>query len=68
MVTLHAARCPSGSPGTAHAFGIERMRDAGVTIVSTKGLFYEWVRTVELALRWREECYESLGAPEGVQL
>ncbi len=43
----------TGSPGTAHAFGIERMRDAGVTIISVKGLFYEWVRTVELALRWR---------------
>jgi nicotinamidase-related amidase len=58
----------TGSPGMAHAFGIERMRDAGVTIVSTKGLFYEWVRTVELALRWRAECFDLLGAPEGVQL
>jgi nicotinamidase-related amidase len=58
----------TGSPGTAHAFGIERLRDAGVTIVSTKGLFYEWVRTVEAALRWRAECFDALGVPEGVQL
>ena len=58
----------TGSPGTAHAFGIERMRDAGVTIISVKGLFYEWVRTVELALRWRAECFDALGSPEGVRL
>jgi nicotinamidase-related amidase len=58
----------TGSPGTAHALGIERMRDAGVIISSIKGLFYEWVRTVERAQRFRTECFSALGAPEGVRL
>jgi nicotinamidase-related amidase len=58
----------TGSPGTAHVFGIERMRDAGIAIVSVKGLFYEWVRTVERAERWHAECFGALGAPEGVRL
>jgi nicotinamidase-related amidase len=58
----------TGSPGTAHAFGIERMRDAGAIIVSVKGLFYEWVRTVERAQRWHAECLSALGPPEGVRL
>ena len=36
-----------GSPGSAHDFGLERMRGAGVVITSAKTVFYEWVRTVE---------------------
>lgn len=35
------------SPGPAHDQGIERMRDAGVAVVGTKAIFYEWIRTVE---------------------
>ncbi|MFL5803428.1 MAG: isochorismatase family protein [Roseiflexaceae bacterium] len=58
----------TGSPGTAHAFGIERMRDSGVIISSIKGLFYEWVRTVEGVQRFHAECFDALGAPEGVRL
>jgi len=58
----------TGSPGTAHAFGIERMRDAGAIITSVKGLFYEWVCSVERAERWHAECFNMLGAPEGVRL
>ena len=57
----------TGAPGTAQAFGIERMRDAGVVVASVKGLFYEWVRTVELAQRFRAERGAALGSPEGVQ-
>ena len=36
-----------GSPGTAHDFGLERMRGAGVVVTSVKTVYYEWVRTVE---------------------
>jgi nicotinamidase-related amidase len=32
------------SPGTNHAAGLRRMRDAGISVTNTKGIFYEWVR------------------------
>ena len=35
------------SPGTSHEQGLQRMRDAGVIVVGTKGLAYEWVRAVD---------------------
>lgn len=53
----------TGSPGAAHAAGLDRLRDAGVAILSTKGLYYEWLRTVERANRCREECTGALGVP-----
>lgn len=57
----------TGSPGNAHSAGLDRMRDAGVLIVNVKNLYYEWVRTVERAHRFRAEC-AHLGVPEGVRL
>jgi len=36
-----------GSPGAAHEQGLARMRAAEVLLVGTKGLCYEWIRTVE---------------------
>jgi nicotinamidase-related amidase len=55
----------TGSPGDAHQIGLERIRGAGGIIVSTKSLYYEWVRTVEKANE-----FESLGieTPEGLIL
>jgi nicotinamidase-related amidase len=35
------------SPGSAHAQGLARMRDAGIELIGVKGLSYEWLRTVE---------------------
>jgi nicotinamidase-related amidase len=35
------------SPGTSHEQGLARMRDAGVVVIGTKGLAYEWIRDVE---------------------
>jgi nicotinamidase-related amidase len=35
------------SPGIAHEQGLARMRSAGVELVGTKGLCYEWLRTLE---------------------
>ena len=57
----------SGSPGSAHQFGLDRIRQAGGLVVSVKGLFYEWVRTVEQARRFRSEC-QGLKVPEGIRL
>ena len=57
----------SAAPGIAHSFGIDRAERAGALIVGVKNLFYEWVRTVEQARRFRRECAE-LGQPEGMQL
>ena len=37
----------TASPGDAHLAGLARMRDAGAILTNTKGLFYEWMRTVE---------------------
>jgi nicotinamidase-related amidase len=55
------------SPGDAHADGIERMRAAGVTLVGAKGLFYEWVRTVDAA--WRlDDVMAAVPVPDGLIL
>jgi nicotinamidase-related amidase len=37
------------SPGEAHLQGIARAREAGADLVGTKGLAYEWLRTVDRA-------------------
>jgi nicotinamidase-related amidase len=57
----------TGAPGTAHQFGLDRIRGAGGVILSVKGLFYEWLRTVDQARRFRDAC-GHLGAPEDIRL
>jgi nicotinamidase-related amidase len=57
----------TGAPGNAHKFGLDRIHRAGGAVVSVKGLFYEWLRTVERAHQFRQEC-SHLGIPEGIQL
>jgi nicotinamidase-related amidase len=52
----------TGSPGSGHAFGLERARDAGAAVLGLKGLYYEWMRTVERADRFREQ-YTSVVGP-----
>ncbi|MDW4549081.1 isochorismatase family protein [Defluviimonas sp. D31] len=37
----------TGSPGTCHEAGLDRMRDAGITVTTVKGIFYEWVRDLD---------------------
>ena len=44
VAVIEDATC---SPGTAHNQGIERLRNSDVIITSTKGIFYEWMRTVD---------------------
>jgi nicotinamidase-related amidase len=53
----------TGSPGPAHAAGLDRLRDAGIALLGAKGLYYEWLRTVERANRCRAECSGALGVP-----
>jgi nicotinamidase-related amidase len=55
------------SPGAAHDEGIERMRAAGVELVGTKGLFYEWVRTVQGASAV-DEAMSGVPLPYGLML
>jgi len=56
-----------GSPGSAHAAGLDRMRRAGVIPVVTKQLHYEWMRTVERSRAFRA-AHPDLVQPPGVLL
>jgi nicotinamidase-related amidase len=55
------------APGAAHEHGLDRMRDAGAVLVGTKGLFYEWTRTVDRASEV-EERMAGAPWPEGLTL
>ena len=46
-----AIRDATGSPGADHAAGLDRMRAAGVTITTAKGIYYEWLRDLETLAR-----------------
>jgi nicotinamidase-related amidase len=46
----------TGSPAPGHEVGLSRMQSAGAIAVSTKSLFYEWLRTVEMVNRFHREC------------
>lgn len=56
-----------GSPGAAHAAGLDRMRRAGAVPVVTKQLHYEWMRTVERS-RAFTVAHPGLLEPPGVLL
>lgn len=56
----------TGSPGTDHRIGLERVRQAGGALVSVKSVFYEWLRTVERANQFWRECAQ-LDLPEGIR-
>jgi nicotinamidase-related amidase len=55
------------SPVDAHEFGLDRLRQLGIELVSTKGLFYEWLRTVDAAYEFESE-HPDLKAPEDLIL
>jgi nicotinamidase-related amidase len=44
--TVVAVVDATASPESGHELGLARMRDAGVVMVSAKGLFYEWSRDI----------------------
>jgi isochorismate hydrolase len=54
------------SPQQGHAHGLQRMRDAGALEISSKGLFFEWVRDLE-------RCHDffrnsGIGVPEDLYI
>jgi nicotinamidase-related amidase len=57
-----------GSPGPDHAYGLQRMRAAGVIVVGLKGLFYEWMRTVRRSEQFHAECDQTLPLPSAIRL
>ena len=56
------------SPGDAHVFGLERMRGAGALVMSLKGLYYEWIRTVSMCNMMADEHLKRIGHPNGITL
>lgn len=58
----------TGSPGTAHEIGLERMRGAGVLILSVKSVYYEWLRTVERAIEFSEKYDQEIGQLKDIVL
>jgi len=57
----------TGSPGELHELGLRRIRDAGATLLHAKGVYYEWVRTVEAAHAF-EAANPGLVDPPGFSL
>lgn len=54
------------SPGTSHAQGLERLRAEGVTLLGTKALAYDWLRSVAVATDALGD--PELGTPRGIVL
>lgn len=52
------------SPAGAQAFGLARLRDLGVELIHCKGIYYDWVRTLEAALAFESE-HPDLAEPPG---
>jgi nicotinamidase-related amidase len=52
------------SPAGAQAFGLARLRDLGAELVHCKGVYYDWVRTLEDALAFERE-HPDLAEPPG---
>jgi nicotinamidase-related amidase len=57
----------TSSPGEMHAHGLRRVRDAGAMLVHAKGVYYEWVRTLDAA-RAFEAAHPDLADPPGFSL
>lgn len=45
----------TGSPAPGHELGLQRMQQAGTMLLNMKGLFYEWLRSVEAVHRFHQE-------------
>ncbi|HVT52056.1 MAG TPA: isochorismatase family protein [Dongiaceae bacterium] len=54
------------SPGPNHDAGLLRLRDAGIVVTNTKGMFYEWVR--DLAVHGQVLDAIGRAPPPGVTL
>jgi len=60
------ARDACASPPPHHELGIERLRTAGVTVTTVKGVYYDWLRDVATLARIRAEMGPAL--PPGLTL
>jgi nicotinamidase-related amidase len=54
------------SPPPHHEHGLRRLRDAGITVTSAKGIFYEWARDLATSRRVRSEL--NVPIPPGLTL
>lgn len=54
------------SPPPNHDHGLRRLRDAGIVVTSTKGIYYEWVR--DLATHRRVKALLNAPVPAGMTL
>jgi nicotinamidase-related amidase len=55
------------SPGAMHDHGLRRIAGAGGIVVHAKGVYYEWVRTLDAA-RAFERAHSDLAEPPGFAL
>jgi nicotinamidase-related amidase len=55
------------SPGVMHELGLRHMRDAGAEARHAKGVYYEWIRTLDAA-RVFERDHPDLAIPPGFRL
>ena len=55
------------SPGSMHEHGLQHLRDSGIEIRHAKGVYYEWVRTVDAARAFRRD-HPDLSDPPGFSL
>jgi nicotinamidase-related amidase len=55
------------SPGDMHQHGLRRIADAGGIVIHAKGVYYEWVRTLEAARAFEGE-HPHLATPPGFRL
>jgi nicotinamidase-related amidase len=58
----------TASPGSGHMSGLERMRRAGVLLVTVKSLYYEWLRTVTDDDEFRANFEREIRLPKSVDL
>ena len=55
------------SPGAMHDHGLRHIREAGAELRHAKGVYYEWVRTLEAARQF-ETDHPELASPPGFDL
>jgi len=58
----------TGSPGSGHEAGLRRIAGAGGLVVTLKGIYYEWLRTVNASNAFREKNGELMPPPRGISL
>jgi nicotinamidase-related amidase len=55
------------APGAMHDLGLRRIREQGGEVSHAKGVYYEWLRTLDAAVRFEAE-HPDLAAPPGFSL